>query len=81
MQNVMVTLTFSVLNQNYPFWENSVQKIKIVTLSWNFVPRLIGICRNTMVEFTFSDLDQKYSFWGELDPKYQNCYFKLKCGT
>ena len=33
MQNVMVTLTFSVLNQNYPFWENSVQKIKIVTLS------------------------------------------------
>ena len=45
MQNSMVVYTFSVLNQKNPFWANVVQKIKIASLSWNLVPRLIRICR------------------------------------
>ena len=45
MQNSMVVFTFSILGQKYAFWANLVQKIKIVTLSWKLVPRLIQICR------------------------------------
>ena len=45
MQNSMVVFTFSVLDWKYPFWANLVQKIKIVSLSWNLRIRLIGICR------------------------------------
>ena len=33
------------LDQKYPFWKNLVQKIKIVNLSCNLVPRLIQTCR------------------------------------
>ena len=29
---------FSVLDWNYAFWANLVEKIKIVSLSWNLVP-------------------------------------------
>ena len=36
---------FSVLDQKHPFWANLAQKIKIVSLSWNFVPKPIRICR------------------------------------
>ena len=32
MQNSMVVFTFSVLDRKHPFWENMVQKIKIVSL-------------------------------------------------
>ena len=35
----MVVLTFSVLNQKYPFYANLYQKIKIVSLTQNLVPR------------------------------------------
>ena len=37
----MVMLAFSVFDQKYRFWANCVQKIKIVTLSWNLVVWLI----------------------------------------
>ena len=36
-----------------PFWINLVQKIKIVSLIWNLVPRLIRT-QNPIVMFTFS---------------------------
>ena len=36
---------FLVLDHEYPFWAKLVQKIKIISLSWNFVPGLIQICR------------------------------------
>ena len=36
-------LTFSILDQKYRFWANLVQNIKIASLSWNFVLRLIWI--------------------------------------
>ena len=45
MQNSMVMFILSVFDWKYPFWANLVQKIKIVTLCWNLVPRLIRICR------------------------------------
>ena len=35
----------SVFNWRYLFWVNLVQKLKIISLCWNFVPRLIQICR------------------------------------
>ena len=47
--NLMVMRSFSVLNQKHCFRSNVVQKIKIVTLAWNLVPRLFwrweSICR------------------------------------
>ena len=45
MQNSMVMFTFSVFDQKYPFWGNLVQKVKIISWSWNLVPRLIRIYR------------------------------------
>ena len=41
----MALFTFSALDRKYPFWANLVQKIKIVSLSLNLVPKLIRICR------------------------------------
>ena len=45
LQNSMVVFIFSVFDGKHPFWANVVQKIKIVSLRWNLVPRLIWICR------------------------------------
>ena len=45
MQNSMVGFTFSGLGWKHPFWANLAQQIENVSLSWNLVPRLIGICR------------------------------------
>ena len=45
MQNSMVMFIFSVFDWKYPFWANLAQKVKIISWSWNFVPRLIRICR------------------------------------
>ena len=41
MQNSMVMFTPSVFDRKYPFWTNLVQKVKIVSLSWNLVPTII----------------------------------------
>ena len=45
MQNSFVVFTFSVFDQKHTFWANLVQKIKIVSLSWNLISRKIGIDR------------------------------------
>ena len=45
MQNSMVMFTFSVLDQEYAFWANLVQKIKIVSSRWNSTLKLIQICK------------------------------------
>ena len=45
MQNSMVMFTFSVFDRKYPFWGNWVQKVNIISWSWNLVLRLIQICR------------------------------------
>ena len=44
MQIWMMLFIFFVFKWKYPFWANLVQKIKIISLSWNLVPRLIRIC-------------------------------------
>ena len=38
------TLNCDFSNGKYPFWSNLVQKVKIVSLSLNFVLRLTQIC-------------------------------------
>ena len=52
-----------------------VGKIKMVSLSWNLVPRLFQICKtqNSMVMFTFFVFDRKYLSWANF-PK-----FKIAC--
>ena len=45
MQNSIVKFAFAVFNWKYRFWANLIQKIKIVSLTLNLVPRLIRICR------------------------------------
>ena len=45
MQNSIVMFTFSAFDRKYPFWANLDQKVKIISLMWNLIPPLIGICR------------------------------------
>ena len=56
---------FSVSNRKYLFWENLVQNIKIVSLSWNLVPRLIRIC-GPQWWYLFFILERKHPFWANL---------------
>ena len=44
MHHSVVMFTFFVFGWKYPVWDNLVQKIKIVSLRWNLIPRLIRIC-------------------------------------
>ena len=44
MQNLIVVFILFVSDWKYLFWTNSVQKIIIVSLSWNLGPILIRIC-------------------------------------
>ena len=62
----MVVFTFSVLDWKHPFWANLVQKIKIVSLSWNLVPRIIRIRRIQWGCSFFFVLEGKHSFWANL---------------
>ena len=70
----------SVFNWKYLFWVNLVQKLKIISLSWNFVPRLIQICRIPWwcSLFLFSTGN---TFLGKFGSKNQNCQFELKFRT
>ena len=43
MQNSMVIFTF--FDRKYPFWANFVQKVRLISWSWNLVPKLIRISR------------------------------------
>ena len=68
------------LDWKYHFWANLVQKIKIVSLSWNLVHSLTNSnMQNSMALFTFSALDRK-QFLSKFGPKNQNCQFKQKFG-
>ena len=80
MQNSMILFTFFVFEWKCPFWANLVQKIKIVTLCWNLVPRLIRICRTHWCYSLFC-FWVEIPFLGKFGPKSQNCHFKLKIGT
>ena len=43
MQNSVTLFTFFIFDWKYPFCANLVQNVKIVSLSWNLVPRLVRI--------------------------------------
>ena len=45
MLNSMVMYIFFVFDQKYPFGANLVRKVKIISWSWNLVPRIIRTCR------------------------------------
>ena len=64
MQNSNVTFTFSVFDQKYRFWINLVQKVRIVSLSRNWTPMLIWICK---IQWwcSFFQFSTKNSFSGE----------------
>ena len=72
--------TFSVFNWNYAFWANLVQKTKIENVSWNLVFILIRI-RRIQRWCSFYCFRLEIPFLDKLDPKNQNCQFKLKFRT
>ena len=76
MQNSMVGLTFFGFDQNYFFWANFVQTIKIVTLSWNLVPRLIEIYR--IQWWSHLCCQMEIPFFRKFGSKIQNCFLKVK---
>ena len=69
MQNFMALFIFSALDGKHLFFANLVQNIRSLSLSWNYAPRLIRICR---IQWYCSRF---------LFPKIQSCQFKLKFGT
>ena len=70
----------SIFDWKYLFWVNLVQKLKIISFSWNFVPRLIQICRIPWWCSLFLFLTGN-TFLGKFGPKNQNCQFELKFHT
>ena len=44
MQNSVMLFTFFVFVQKNAFYASLVQNVKIISLSWNLVPKLIKIC-------------------------------------
>ena len=81
MENSMVMFILSVFGWKYPFWADVVQKFKIISRSWNLVPRLIPICRIQWCCSLFFFFWVEIPFFGKFCPKHQNCHFKLKFGT
>ena len=76
----MVKFKFFISDQKYTFWANLVQKIKIVSLRWNLVPRIIQIWRiQWQCSLFFFRL--KVTFLGKFGLKNQNSQFKLKFGA
>ena len=68
MRSVMM-FNFSAFDWKYHFRANLVQKIKIVSLNWNFVPRLIWICQIQWWCSPFFVFDRKYFFCANLVQK------------
>ena len=71
MLNSIVMFTFFVYDWKYVFWRNLVQKIKIISLSWNSF--------NGHRHFFCFSLE--IPFLGKFGPKSQTYMFKLKFGT
>ena len=70
----------SAFDWKYSFWVNLVQKLKIVSLSWNLLLKLIRICRITWWCLLFLFWTRN-TFFSKFSPKNQNCQFQLKFGT
>ena len=54
---------------DFSVFDRKFQKIKMISLSWNLVPRLIRICRTQQWRYFFSVLDWKRPFWTNLVKK------------
>ena len=80
MQNSMVMFILSVFDWECPFWANLVQKVKIISWSWNVVARLIRICRTQWCCSLFL-FWVEIPFLGKFGPKSQNYQLKLKFVT
>ena len=84
IQNWMVVSTFSIFDQTYPIWVNLVQRIKIVSLSWNLVRRLIQISKiqwcSSFFCFWSAWFVEKinFAFWCYLSISQQFTYRELK---
>ena len=64
MQNSIMLFFFFVFEWKYSFWANLFQNIKIVTLCWHLVPRLIRISR---IQWCYSlFFEWKWRFWANL---------------
>ena len=61
--------SLSVLDRKCPIWVNLVQKVKIVSLSWNLEASLTRIYK--MMPFTFSGVRREIPFLGKFGPKNQ----------
>ena len=68
----------SVSDRKYHFWAHLGQKIKIISLSWNLVPRLIQISRIQRRYSLVFCFRLEFPFLGKFGPKKRNCQFKLK---
>ena len=73
MQNLMVVFISFWFRWEIAFWANLVRKIKIVTLSWNLLPRLIwsGAVK-------FSCFCWKYPFEANFILEAEVCYHKFQ---
>ena len=75
----MVLFSSSVCDSKQPFRANLVQKIETVSLTWNFVLRLIQICRIQWC--LLFCLPLQIPFLVKCGPKNQNFQFKQKFGA
>ena len=76
----MMLFTFFFFQWKYHFWANLVQKIEILTLSWNLVPTIIRTWRIQWWCSFFLFLIRT-TLLDKFGPKNQNYHFKLKFGT
>ena len=83
----MVLFIVSVLDQKYLFYANLVQNIKIVSLRWNLLSRLIRICK--IISFEKAEFDGDFIFlsfflfffffaWDEKSLFWTNLFQKIK---
>ena len=70
----------SAFDWKYLFWVKLVQDFQIISLGWNFVSRLIQICRIPWSCSLFLFMTGNI-FLGKFGPKNQNCQFELKFCT
>ena len=73
MQNsvIFLSLFFCLWSEIYSFWVNLVEKVKIVSFSWNLMLRLIRRCRIQWCYSLFSVIDWKYRFCPILVSKFK----------
>ena len=80
MQNSMVMFGFSVFERKYSIWTTLIQKLKILSLSENLVPRVIQICLAQWCCSLFP-FPHTNAFLGKIRSKKQDCQFKRELST